>query len=184
VPIASQTRIKKEKKKVKGNLATAVQHLTGNLLESSSLLYNSTRASFFFFLIGIVGGGVQFGSLVTAATNMPIVPASGDYDDRESDGMIIGRGKPKYSDKTCPSASSYITNPTCCPDAKPGRRGGKPATKRLSYGTATCFFLTTVKLIAYSLSESCVFFSDRSEKVFFIILPFLYLFLDVKSILT
>jgi hypothetical protein len=25
--------------------------------------------------------------------------------------------------------------PTCCPDAKPGRRGGKPATNRLSYGT-------------------------------------------------
>jgi hypothetical protein len=23
-----------------------------------------------------------------------------------------------------------------CPDAKPGRRGGKPATNRLSYGTA------------------------------------------------
>jgi hypothetical protein len=28
------------------------------------------------------------------------------------------------------------TNPTCCPDANPGRHGGKPATNRLSYGTA------------------------------------------------
>jgi hypothetical protein len=28
------------------------------------------------------------------------------------------------------------TNPTCCPDVNPGRRGGKPATNRLSYGTA------------------------------------------------
>jgi hypothetical protein len=29
--------------------------------------------------------------------------------------------------------------PTCCPDANPGRRGGKPATNRLSYGTASRF---------------------------------------------
>jgi hypothetical protein len=28
------------------------------------------------------------------------------------------------------------TNPTCCLDANPGRRGWKPATNRLSYGTA------------------------------------------------
>jgi hypothetical protein len=39
--------------------------------------------------IGIVGGGVQLGPLDTAATNRPIVPASGDYDDG---GMMIGRG--------------------------------------------------------------------------------------------
>jgi hypothetical protein len=44
-----------------------------------------------FFLIGIVGGGVQLGPLDTAATNRPIVPASGDYDDGEIGGMI-GRG--------------------------------------------------------------------------------------------
>jgi hypothetical protein len=25
---------------------------------------------------------------------------------------------------------------TCCPDANPGCRGGKPATNRLNYGTA------------------------------------------------
>jgi hypothetical protein len=29
-----------------------------------------------------------------------------------------------------------------CPDANPGRRGGKPATNRLSYGTAYLFFFT------------------------------------------
>jgi hypothetical protein len=43
------------------------------------------------FLIGIVGGGVQFGPLGTAATNTPIVPAPGDYDDVETGGMMIGR---------------------------------------------------------------------------------------------
>jgi hypothetical protein len=35
-----------------------------------------------------VGGGVQLGPLGTAATNRPIVPASGDYDNGEIGGMI------------------------------------------------------------------------------------------------
>jgi hypothetical protein len=44
------------------------------------------------------------------------------------------QGKPKYSEKTCPSAILSTTNPTW-PD--PGRRGGKPATNRWSYGAAS-----------------------------------------------
>jgi hypothetical protein len=43
------------------------------------------------FLNSIVGGGVQLGPLGTAATNRPIVPAPGNYDDGEVGGMI-GRG--------------------------------------------------------------------------------------------
>jgi hypothetical protein len=39
-----------------------------------------------------VGGGVQLGPLGTAATNMPIVPATGDYDDGDFGGTIIDRG--------------------------------------------------------------------------------------------
>jgi hypothetical protein len=38
-----------------------------------------------------VGGGVQFGPVGTAATNRPIVPPPGDYDDGDICGMI-GRG--------------------------------------------------------------------------------------------
>jgi hypothetical protein len=34
------------------------------------------------------------------------------------------QGKPKYSEKTCPNAALSTTNPTCCSDANPGRRGG------------------------------------------------------------
>jgi hypothetical protein len=47
------------------------------------------------------------------------------------------QGKPKYSEKTCLSATLSTTNPTW-PDlgSNPGRRGWKPATNRLSYGTA------------------------------------------------
>jgi hypothetical protein len=47
------------------------------------------------------------------------------------------QGKPKYSEKTCPSASLSTTDPTWSDlGSNPGRRGGKPATNRLSYGPA------------------------------------------------
>jgi hypothetical protein len=44
------------------------------------------------FSIRKVGGGVQLGPLGTAATNRPVVPAPGDYDDGEFGGMMIGKG--------------------------------------------------------------------------------------------
>jgi hypothetical protein len=48
------------------------------------------------------------------------------------------QGKPKYSEKTYCSATLSTTNPTWPdPCANPGRRGGKPATNRLSYGAAS-----------------------------------------------
>jgi hypothetical protein len=48
------------------------------------------------------------------------------------------QGKPKYSKKICPSATLSNTNPTWPdPCSNPARRGGKPATNRLSYGAAT-----------------------------------------------
>jgi hypothetical protein len=47
------------------------------------------------------------------------------------------QGKPKYSEKTILSAILSTTNPTWPdPCANTGRRGGKPATNRLSYGAA------------------------------------------------
>jgi hypothetical protein len=62
--------------------------------------------------------------------------------DGEIGGMMTRRGKPKYSEKTCPSATLSTTNPTW-PDvgSNRGHRGGKPATNRLSYGTAICYVL-------------------------------------------
>jgi hypothetical protein len=42
------------------------------------------------------------------------------------------QGRPKYSAKTCPSAALSTTNPAWL-----GRRGGKPATNRFSYGAVT-----------------------------------------------
>jgi hypothetical protein len=48
------------------------------------------------------GGGVQLGPLGSAATNTPIVPASGDYDDGEIGGMMIGKGNRSTRRKSAP----------------------------------------------------------------------------------
>jgi hypothetical protein len=48
-----------------------------------------------------VGGGVQLGPLGTAASNSPIVPGPGDYDDEEIGG-IIGRGNRSIRRKPAP----------------------------------------------------------------------------------
>jgi hypothetical protein len=82
------------------------------------------------------GGGVQLGPLGTTATNRPIVPASRDYDDGEIGGMIIGRGNRSTRRNPAPVPLCPPQTPHACPDANPGRRGGKPATNRLSYGKA------------------------------------------------
>jgi hypothetical protein len=55
-----------------------------------------------FLLIGTVGGGVQLGPLGTAATNRPIVPAPGDYDDGKIGGIMIGRGNRSIRRKPAP----------------------------------------------------------------------------------
>jgi hypothetical protein len=58
----------------------------------TSITSNPVNLAHVFFLIYIVGGGVQLGPLGSAATNRPIVPAPGDYDDGEIGGMMIGNG--------------------------------------------------------------------------------------------
>jgi hypothetical protein len=89
------------------------------------------------FLIRIVRGAVQLGSLGTTATSRPIVPAPGDYDDGEIGKMMIGRGNRSTRRKHAPVPLCPPQIPHACPDANPGRRGGKPATNRLSYDTSS-----------------------------------------------
>jgi hypothetical protein len=58
----------------------------------------------------------------------------GDGDYEEIGGM---KGKLKYLEKTCPSATLSTTNPTRLdPGLNPVCRHGKPATNRLSYDMA------------------------------------------------
>jgi hypothetical protein len=61
-----------------------------------------------FFIISLVGGGVQLGPLGSAATDWPIVPAPGDYDDGEFGEMKIGRGNRSIRRKPAPA-------PLCSP---------------------------------------------------------------------
>jgi hypothetical protein len=71
------------------------------------------------------------------------------------DGMNDGQGKSAYSEKPCPNASLSTTNPTWLDSgSNPGRRGGKPATNRLSYDTAIqVIYVTSLSFRAMSGSS-------------------------------
>jgi hypothetical protein len=73
-----------------------------------------------FFLIGIVGGGVHLGALSTAATNRPVVPAPGDYDDGEIGRMMIGRGNRSTWRKPAPVPLCPLQTPHALPRCEPG----------------------------------------------------------------
>jgi hypothetical protein len=83
-----------------------------------------------------MGSGVKLGPLGTTATNRPIVPAPGDYDDGEIGGMMIGRGNRSTRRKPVPVPLCPPQPHMLCPTTNPGRRGGKLATNSLSYGMA------------------------------------------------
>jgi hypothetical protein len=53
--------------------------------------------------IRLVRGGVRLGSLGTAATDWPIVPAPGEYDAGEFGGIKIGRGNQSTRRKPAPA---------------------------------------------------------------------------------
>jgi hypothetical protein len=74
----------------------------------------------------------------------------GEGDCGEIGGMNIGRGNWSTLEKTCPSATLSTTNPTWLnPGWNPGRRGGKPATNRLSYDAAIILSLTLLLLLLF-----------------------------------
>jgi hypothetical protein len=83
-----------------------------------------------------VEGEIQLGPLGTAATNRPIAPALGDYDEREIGGMMIGKGNRSTGENLPQVPLCPLQTPHACNDANSGRRNGKPAANRLSYGKA------------------------------------------------
>jgi hypothetical protein len=109
--------------------------------------------------MSIVGGGVQLGSLGITATNRPIVQAPGDYDDGDIGGMMTGRGNRSTRRKPAPVPLCPPQTPHACPEANPGRRGGKLATNRFSYGTAMVNCITIVYKI-YNRPEPLSRYSD------------------------
>jgi hypothetical protein len=95
------------------------------------------------------------GPLGTAATNRPTVPAPDDYDDGEIGGMMIGRGNRSIRREPAPVPLCSPQTPHSCLDANPGRRGGKRATNRLSYGTAFTRQCQLFETQAYFIYKTC-----------------------------
>jgi hypothetical protein len=58
-----------------------------------------------------VGDGVQLGPLGTSATNWPIVPAPGDYEDEELDAMMMV-GETEVLGENLPQCQFVHINPT------------------------------------------------------------------------
>jgi hypothetical protein len=69
------------------------------------------------------------GSLGTAATKRPIVPAPGDYDDKEIGGMMIGRGKRSTLRKPAPVPLCPLQTP---PAAQTRTRAAAVGSRRLT----------------------------------------------------
>jgi hypothetical protein len=58
----------------------------------------------------------------TAATNWPVVPAPGDYDDGEIGGMLIGRGIRSTRRKPAPVPLFPPQTPPALPGCDPGQQ--------------------------------------------------------------
>jgi hypothetical protein len=87
-----------------------------------------------FFLIGIVGGGVQLVPLDTAATNgLLCQPRVIMMMEKLVEWLA---GETEVLGENLLQSRFVHHKPHMLPNANPRRRGGKPATNRLNYGTA------------------------------------------------
>jgi hypothetical protein len=100
-----------------------------------------------------VEGEIQLIPHGTAATNRPIVPTPDDYYDGQFGGMI-DRGNRSTGENLPQYHFLHHKSHMLCPGANQGRRGRKPETNRLSYGTAIIiqinqnFFIFNVTLLS------------------------------------
>jgi hypothetical protein len=102
-----------------------------------AILYAEAAVFFFFFSFEEWGGGAQLGPLGTSASNSPIVPDSGDYENGEFDGMMIVRGNRSTRRKPAPVPLCPPQNLHDLTGREPGPPRWEASVYRLSYGTAT-----------------------------------------------
>jgi hypothetical protein len=106
-----------------------------------------------------VGVGVQLGPLGTATINRPIVPAPGDYDG--GIGGIIGKGNRSTRRNPVPVPLFVHHKLHMLPGREHGLPRRKPATNRLSYGTAYWYFI----FMFYSTSYQTVNFQRKCKRL-------------------
>jgi hypothetical protein len=118
----------------------------------------------------IILSEVRLSPLGTAATTgLFYQPQMTDDGDRGAiGGMKIGRGNRSTRRKPAPRATLSTTNTTWPdPGSNPGRRGGKPATNRLSYGAAlatACYYtLRWCGEMSWSSEWHSCFVFERSQ---------------------
>jgi hypothetical protein len=103
-------------------------------------------------------GGVRLNPLGMSVTIWPIVTSPDEgwwwmWSSWSND----WQQKPKYSDKTCPSATFSATNPTWSDlGSNLGSHCGKPATNHLSCGTALIFVSTVRTIISMPPLQNAV----------------------------
>jgi hypothetical protein len=112
---------------------------------------------FQFFLIGILGGGVQLGPLGTAATNRPIVPAPDDYDDGEIGGLS-GRGNRSSRRKPAPVP--------LCPPQTP--HAARTRTRAAAMGSQRLTAWATARPILWSQNKFLISVGNSCRPIFVI----------------
>jgi hypothetical protein len=103
-----------------------------------------------FFLIHIVGGGVQMGPLGTSATEWSIVLAMGDYDAGEFGGMKIGRGNRSTRRKPAPA-------PLCPPQISLDQTQARTRAAAVGSQRLTAWTMARPKIcVALKYSKPCL----------------------------
>jgi hypothetical protein len=112
---------------------------------STWLCPSAMTSHFSFFFVGIVGGGVQLGLLDTAATNGLLC--------RPRVIMMMEKlvewlaGETEVLLENLPQYRFVHHKPHMLPGREPGPPRWKPATNRLSYGTACRIFVTKINRV-------------------------------------
>jgi hypothetical protein len=165
------------------------KHFSTELSIPSAVLY-CCPLLFVFFLISIVGGGVQARSTRHVGHWMAYCTCPGWLWWWRNWWNEYWQERPKYSEKTYPSATLSTTNPTWPdPGSNPGRRGEKPATNRLSYGAAILFMFSSVLLKCVSLHcaylcQHYTTFLCNTDCLHICMIPLLFCFTIPPSTLT